>query len=216
MSLKHSARAALLATGAALAAPADAATLDVFPAFQSGVAFTTSPGVPVPLATFFVNTADLRALGAIRSLSATFTIFDLDTGRGEFDAGNVRLLLNGIDTGVLLDGFQGSDPNRTDLVTRTVTGNVANGEAILASILASAGGTTLGRISAAFVSTSVNNAGFVPLQDDIVATLTLGSDPVGGGPGVVPVPVGGAAPLLAVGLIGLAAAVRRRGPASGG
>ena len=82
----------------------------------------------------------IGSLTRIDSISITLTIFDGNTGPGEVDRGNLTLGLNGINTGIALNGFLGAQE-----ITLTITGTrgvefsdaVAN--AILASIQMSGG-----------------------------------------------------------------------------
>jgi hypothetical protein len=63
----------------------------------------------------------------------TLTLFDGDTGGGPFDTdrNNLTLGLDGIDTGILLNGFRDSET-----VTRTITGIPNNAAQILAAMKA--------------------------------------------------------------------------------
>ena len=68
-------------------------------------------------------------LKAITRVTFKATLFDLDTAPGDDDEGELTLELDGIDTGILLDGFgDGQNANAT------VAGTPANAKALLAAL----------------------------------------------------------------------------------
>jgi hypothetical protein len=74
---------------------------------------------------------DVASCLSIQSISVTLTLDDGDTGAGEFDEGDLTLGLDGIDTGIELDGF----PDGQE-VTLTITGSPNNAAAILVALKA--------------------------------------------------------------------------------
>lgn len=81
---------------------------------QSGFSGFSSSPIPV-------GTLDFTGISpfTVQSLSWTFTIFDGDTGPGDFDFNDVSIGLDGIDTGILLNGFLDDQT-----ITRTINGNL--------------------------------------------------------------------------------------------
>lgn len=108
----------------------------------------------------------------------------------------MRLFLNGFDTGLLLNGF---GDNQT--TTATITGDILNGDAILASILARPIDSTF-FLTASFVSSTSGNGVVVPNQGDIAAGITLTD--------IQAVPEPASLALLGAGMVGLGMAARRR------
>ena len=100
-------------------------------AVQSGATDAKAAGAAI------TDTADpfaFRDVGGLRRLTQvtiTLTITDGDTGPGEFDEGELVLALDGVDTGIALDGFRNL---QTD--TRTIGGAPANAWQILAALKA--------------------------------------------------------------------------------
>ena len=106
------------------------------PATQSGYNGSQDGG-PYPLtATAYDFTGqDYSSLSSLDSLSVTLTAIDADTGRSStgvrnFDFNDLTLGLDGIDTGVLLNGL----PNSQTATTRTFTSVPDNSEALLAAL----------------------------------------------------------------------------------
>ena len=71
------------------------------------------------------------AFTSIDSISITLTIFDGNTGPGEADENALTLALDGIDTGIALNGFLGGEE-----ITLTISGTPNNAAAILAALQA--------------------------------------------------------------------------------
>jgi hypothetical protein len=67
----------------------------------------------------------VKKIAKIEKITITATIFDGDTGPGEFDENNLTLALDGIDTGIKLNGYRDDE---TD--TRTNSGTPINQNAI--------------------------------------------------------------------------------------
>jgi hypothetical protein len=74
---------------------------------------------------------EVQACESIESITVTLTLFDGDTGDGpnDTDRNNLILALDGIDTGIALNGFRDS---QTD--TNTITGTPNNAARILAAL----------------------------------------------------------------------------------
>ena len=106
--------------------------------------------------------------GKIRSLAEitfTATIDDGDTGLGEIDENDLTLALDGIDTGLLLNGFRDGE---TD--TQTVSGAPINEAQILAALKAD------GELAATFVDADVdgtNGNNFLDVPGEFNTTLVL-------------------------------------------
>src|SRR5574337_62473 len=114
---RHLAAAAVLAAACASASagPVEISSTIV----EQGTAVSLKPPNPATIGTFtFANPA---ALSDITGLAITLTIDDGDTGDGEFDKGDLTLFLDGIDTGLALDGFTGNPrPGESKPVTQTL------------------------------------------------------------------------------------------------
>jgi hypothetical protein len=80
-------------------------------------------------ATFNYTVQNYLSLTSIDSVSITLQIFDGDSAPGDFDFNNLILELDGVDTGVKLNGFRN---NNTDELT--ITGSPLNTAAILAGL----------------------------------------------------------------------------------
>src|SRR5574337_1330809 len=123
---RHLAAAASL-TAVFAAAPASAAVLSSNLA-ESNTQLGTRADTTGTLGTFtFASPAN--TLGDITSLSITLTLDDGDTGPGNFDEHQLHLALDGIDTGLLLDGFRDGE---TDTPIKPLTIAFTDKEASLA------------------------------------------------------------------------------------
>lgn len=71
----------------------------------------------------------IGGFSSIESISITLTIFDGNTGPGEADENALTLALDGIDTGIALNGFLGGEE-----ITLTITGTPNNAAAIFAAL----------------------------------------------------------------------------------
>lgn len=110
----------------------------------------------------FTNVQRIRKL---QQITFTATIDDGDTGPGEIDEDDLTLALDGIDTGILLNGFRGDE---TD--TQTVSGVPINQSQILAALKAD------GELAAAFVDDDVdgvNGNNFLDVPGEFDTTLVL-------------------------------------------
>ena len=118
------------------------------------------------------------ALTSIDSLSITLTMFDGDSAEGNYDFDNLTLVLDGIDTGIKLNGFRN---DTTD--TLTITGTPNNAAALLAALQAD--GTLVGqvkdlvppanqiRFSSSYQTTLVLEGSTQPTATPEPATLSL-------------------------------------------
>lgn len=101
---------------------------------QSGGPWVTPfPHNPAPLTgTPWDFTAQpYGSLNTLDSISITLRMIDGDTGSGNFDRNSLHLMLDGIDTGLVLNGFRNSQDD-----TLTITGAPSNAAAILAALKA--------------------------------------------------------------------------------
>lgn len=131
------------------------------------------------------------ALTGIDEISITLTMLDGDTESGGYDEGQLILVLDGLNTGLALNGFT------SDLtITHTVTGANLNA-GLLAALQVD--GYLLGSIG-----DFSPNDNYIKLPAEFEATLTLTDH----GPTVVPVP--GAFLLGGLGVAATAALKRRR------
>ena len=125
---------AALVLALAAVARADAISLTATASQSDTLDFIDDPpAAPFEIATFdFSGDPNLAAFLAgdpVRQVSITLRMDDGDTGAGDYDEGELTLGLDGVDTGILLNGFT---DNTT--VTLTITGLTASGSAILAAL----------------------------------------------------------------------------------
>ena len=116
----------------------------------------------------FEKFARIRGLAEI---TFTATIDDGDTGTGEIDENDLTLALDGIDTGLLLNGFRNG---ATD--TQTVSGAPINEAQILAALKAD------GELAATFVDADVdgtNGNNFLDVPGEFDTTLVLAGKQAG-------------------------------------
>jgi hypothetical protein len=100
-------------------------------------------------------------INSVDEISVTLTLLDGDTGMGEFDAGELMLELNDLNTGLALDGFA----NNATMVNYTVSG--ANHAVGLLSLLQQ-DGLLLGRV----LDLSPND-NYIKIRGGYMATLSL-------------------------------------------
>ena len=86
-----------------------------------------APGAPFT----FANVGKLRRLTKV---TITLTVQDGETGPGDEDVDDLTLVLNGIDTGIALNGFPTGQ-----IPTRTISGSPQRAAEILASLKANDG-----------------------------------------------------------------------------
>ncbi len=141
------------------------------------------------------------SLNSIDEISVTLTVLDGDTDIGEFDEDELVLELDGLNTGLALNGFA-SDASATD---HLVSGdNQAGG---LLDLLQQ-DGLLLGRI----LDLSPND-NYVKIRGDYLATLSLTDHDLSGpqqGGGGIPVPVPGAVMLSSFGVVAAGWLKRKR------
>jgi hypothetical protein len=186
--------AALLLAGSAGSASAAQLTISSLVP-QSGYAGSDAALVPL---TAIAQPYDFAAQGyanltSIDSISVMLTVNNGMSGVGEVDENNLTLALDGIDTGIKLNGFLGNQ-----LVTLTLSGAPNNGAAILAALQAD------GQLVGSIIDAAPGNNAFVGLTGVLDTALDItGTLSNGGGPAPVPLP---AAVLLAP--LGAAGATR--------
>lgn len=100
---RHFAAAALLAC-AFFAAPASAAVIESGPTGAVSADIHHGPGTWVTIGNFAFDTPQ-NFLSDLTKIEIELSVFDGDTGHSEFDEGDLTLRLDGIDTGLHLDGF---------------------------------------------------------------------------------------------------------------
>ena len=122
---------ALVLLSLAMSGTANAAIMLTSTVRQSGF-FGFSPN-PFPItgstAPFDFTAQPYGSMSTIDSLTITLTINDGDTNIGEIDFNDFTLALDGIDTGIALNGFADALT-----LTRTISGTPANNAAILAAL----------------------------------------------------------------------------------
>jgi hypothetical protein len=142
-------------------------------------------------------------LNSIDEISVTLTLLDGDTGPGEFDEGQLMLELDGLNTGLALNGFA----NDVTMINYSVSGdNHAGG--LLNSLQQD--GLLLGRV----LDLSPDD-NYVKIRGGYLATLSLTDHEFVTGPPfdevtVIPVPVPGAVMLSSFGVIAAGWLKRKR------
>ncbi|HYE18137.1 MAG TPA: hypothetical protein VEA69_06820 [Tepidisphaeraceae bacterium] len=175
--------ALLVARSAAAAQVTLTSTVD-----QSGFNATTGAVNPLTATPWSFVGQQYGQLASIDSITVTLSVSDGNTGAGEFDEGAWTLGLDGLDTGLLLDGFDGGQ-----IVTLTIAGP-SNAAALLAS-LQSDGELAGSVIDATPGDNSVVFPSRVSASIEIVGTLLDSGG--GGNPNGVPLPLAAlAAPAL--------------------
>jgi hypothetical protein len=101
---------------------------------QSGFeGFIPPEGAPLTGPVPYAFGPEVQECASLDSITVTLTLFDGDTGGGpnDTDRNNLTLALDGIDTGIILNGFRDSQT-----VTNTITGTPENAARILAKLKA--------------------------------------------------------------------------------
>jgi hypothetical protein len=137
-------------------------------------------------ATFNYTAQNYLSLTSIDSLSITLEIFDGDSAPGDFDFNNLVLELDGVNTGITLNGFRN---NFTDELT--ITGSPINTAAILSGLQAD------GRLVAKILDLTPNDNN-MSLMSSFQTTLVLESNT-----NTTPTPEPATLSLLGLGLGGL-------------
>jgi hypothetical protein len=152
-----------------------------------------------PLATYDFTGQNYAQMTSIDTISITFTVVDGETDLGGIDHNNWHLALDGIDTGMVLNGF----PGNQGILAITFT-NPNNQAALLAALQAD------GQLNATILDLDLATPNFITLSSAVDTTLDLtGNLRDGGGGGPQPIPLPAAALLAPLGA-GLAGAYRRR------
>jgi hypothetical protein len=196
MRIPSAARVALasLALTTIASSPVSAITI------TSTVAQLTSPVQTLtqpsnPIGTYSFIGQEYLALTGIGSVAITLSLNDGDSAVGEFDFNNFVLELDGIDTGVALNGFSSGL-----LVTLTLTGiPPANAASILTALQAD------GILVGTFRDTDPFDQFLEPIPTGTQTALQISGPPT---PGSVPEPA--SLTLLGVGIVALAFGGKRR------
>jgi len=196
--------AAAVAMGA-MAFSASAASVPISSTVSESGSVTLQNQASYPLTgTPYDFTGQVNAFSAITSidsLTITLTMTDGDTAPGDFDFNNLSLVLDGTNTGLLLNGF--SNNNVVTLSLQTLS--VGLQTAIIASL---ADGKLVGTVADATPGNSPANdiLGF-PAQIDTTLDLTVSgptlTGPGGGGGNPVPLPAAVVLAPLGAGLAGI-------------
>jgi hypothetical protein len=101
-------------------------------------------------------------LRRLQRLSITLTLDDAETGPGESEEDLLHLALDGIDTGIVLNGFRESEVD-----TRTISGVPENKAQILAELKAD------GQLEATILVTTIPTGNQVVVPADFDTTLVL-------------------------------------------
>jgi hypothetical protein len=116
----------------------------------------TDPGAPFA----YTRVGKLRRL---ETIAITLTLKDGNTAPGDFDEDNLLLALDGIDTGIVLNGFPGANAQ----ATLTSRGTPARAGALLAALKAD------GKLAATIIDTTEDgNFIEVPAAADTTLVLT--------------------------------------------
>jgi hypothetical protein len=105
--------------------------------------------------------AKVGKIDRLTRITITATIVDGETGPGQSDENELTLELDGIDTGIKLNGFPDSQT-----VTRTISGVPANGKKILAALRAD------GKLEAT-IRDAEDDGNFVSVPATFDTTLTI-------------------------------------------
>jgi hypothetical protein len=161
---------------------------------QSGHADFTLANTPLtdPAAPYDFAGMDYSSLVSIDSITITLTVQDGDTATGELDFDNWTLGLDGIDTGLKLNGF----PGNLAIFTQTlIQDNPNNASALLAAL------QTDGQLIGSIIDSDPgDNAITLPFRIDTSLDITGTID---GGPGVIPLPAAALMGPLGAGLVGM-------------
>jgi hypothetical protein len=125
--------------------------------------FIPSEGAPLTGPDPYTFGNEVRDCESIEGITVTLTLFDGDTGRGPFNTerNELTLGLDGIDTGIALNGFPGSET-----VTNTLSGVPKNTSQILAALKAD------GQLAGTVIDRSPND-NFVGILDTFDTTLKI-------------------------------------------
>jgi hypothetical protein len=161
---------------------------------QSGfVGFSVSPFPLTGALPYNYTAQSYLSLTSLDSLSITLTVDDGDSASGSFDFNDLTLELDGIDTGIKLNGF----PDEST-VTLTIAGTPANAAAILAAL------HTDGKLAGKIKDSDVGDNSII-LANESVTTLVLE-----GNSQTTPTPEPATWSLLGLGLAGVVVYRRRK------
>jgi hypothetical protein len=187
-----------LMAGAASAAPISIiSTVD-----QSGFLDTQNmASYPLTTNAYDFSGQAYGSLTGITSLTVTLTINDGDTGSGEFDENMLTLGLDGVDTGLKLNGF-----GANNIVTLDISGNPALAAALLSALQSD------GQLVGTVIDADANNApqgNLIGLPGAVQTTLQIDGSVRDNGGGGTPVPLPAAVLLAPLGA-GVAGGFARR------
>ena len=161
---------------------------------QSGHANFTLANTPLtdPATPYDFAGMDYASLISIDSITVTLTVTDGDTASGEIDFDNWTLGLDGVDTGLKLNGFPGAQA----ILTQTlILDNPATSSALLAAL------QTDGQLVGTIIDSDPgDNSITLPFVIDTTLDITGTID---GGPGVIPLPAAALMGPLGAGLVGM-------------
>ena len=161
---------------------------------QSGHADFTLANTPLTGASNPYDFAgmDYASLTSIDSITVTLTVQDGDTVPETIDFDNWTLALDGIDTGLKLNGF----PGNVAILTQTLTqDSPANASALLAAL------QTDGQLIGSIIDSDPgDNSITLPFVIDTSLDITGTID---GGPGVIPLPAAALMGPIGAGLVGM-------------
>jgi len=131
---------------------------------QSGVTVTpnNAAGARITAADNPYSFSNTRKIASLRRVTITATIFDGNTGSGDSDENDLFLALDGINTGIALNGFRG---NETD--TRTISGNPNHRSALKAALKAD------GQLAARIIDADPNDPNSLGIPANFQTTLQI-------------------------------------------
>jgi hypothetical protein len=143
--------------------------------------FITAEGAPLTGPDPYTFGNEVQACESIDSITVTLTLFDGDTGRGPFDTdrNDLTLGLDGIDTGIALNGFPDSET-----VTNTLTGVPKHMTQILAALKED------GQLVGSVIDRKPDdNFVGIPATFDTTLEITCGAAAAGQAPAPAPAPI---------------------------
>jgi hypothetical protein len=163
--MPHKLTIALIALASFCALLTDIASADTVSSTVPESGFSGFTGGVTTFATFN-NFGTPPFLSSINSITLTLTVSDGDTASGNFDFNNISLALSGLNTGVLLNGFNNG---QTNTLTFGPT-SIANATGILAALNT---GTLIGQ----WVDSNPGDNS-VTFPSNFNATLTINGAPI--------------------------------------